>query len=158
MPLNSSSKTALTLVFSLFLIVVVLGYAIFSARHLIQGPQINVTSLKDGDVVTDPFVTIKGTTENINYISLNDRQIYIDSEGNFTEKLLLYDGYNIIKLYGKDKFNREKNLVLRIMVPESTSKQEIATTTILTASSSPPEATSSKASTTSTTSLKNLQH
>ena len=33
--------------------------------------------------------------------------IYTDENGNFSETLLLQDGYNIIQFTAKDKFNRE---------------------------------------------------
>lgn len=153
MPLTTSSKTLFTILISGFLAVVVIGYAIFSARHIITGPIINVSSPKDGEVLSDNFADIRGVSENLNYISLNDRQIFIDDNGNFREKLLLYPGLNILKFYGKDKFGREITKNIRVIGSESTSTEKIGVaTSTITASSSPPTATSSPVSTSSPTS------
>jgi len=94
-------KTVLILLFILFIV----GYGIFKAQKLFSGPKINVSSVHSGQVVTgDGSVNIEGQAQNISSISLNDRPIYVDEKGAFSEKLLLFPGYNIIKLFGKDKF------------------------------------------------------
>lgn len=125
MPLTTSSKTLLTIFISGFFVVIIVGYALFSARHLLAGPVIEIQYPHDGDVLSSNFLEIRGVTENLNYVSLNDRQIFIDSDGNFKEKLLLYPGVTIIKLYGKDKFNRDITRYVRVVAPESTSTLKI---------------------------------
>jgi hypothetical protein len=117
MPLTHNSKIAIKVFFSIFIGVIVVGYSLFSARHIIKGPSIIVESPQNGELAKDNFVEIKGKSENINYISLNDRQIFIDDEGNFKEKLILYEGENTLKLFGKDKFGREITKYLQIVAP-----------------------------------------
>ena len=72
---------------------------------------------QNGELTKNNFVEIKGKSENLNYITLNDRQIFIDDEGNFKEKLILYDGENTLKLYGKDKFGRETTKYIQVVAP-----------------------------------------
>ncbi len=115
MPLTNNSKIALKVFFSIFIGVIVVGYSLFSARHIIKGPAIVILSPQNGELAKDNFVEIKGKSENINYISLNDRQIFIDDEGNFKEKLILYEGENTLKLYGKDKFGRELTKYIQVV-------------------------------------------
>ncbi len=92
-----------TLVIAVF-VLVILGYSIFQAQKIVKGPEILILSPTSGSTVRENSIDIKGVTKNISEISLNDRPIYIDEAGNFSEKLMLYPGYNIIKLKARDKF------------------------------------------------------
>jgi hypothetical protein len=81
-------------------------YALFQARNLILGPQVSITAPAPGETIDSPLVTITGTAKNITYISLNDRQIFVDEKGDFSESLLASPGYNTWELEAKDKFGR----------------------------------------------------
>lgn len=87
--------------------VTILVYAGFKAQNLIQGPVLSITSPQNGETLRNPLVLIEGEAHNIAFISLNDRQIFIDSAGHFKEELLLPPGYSIISLKARDKFNRD---------------------------------------------------
>lgn len=95
-------------------ILTIIGYSIFQAKKIVSGPQIAISSPISGQTTHTSDINIKGVAKNISFISLNDRPIYIDESGNFQEKLLLYPGYNIIKLQARDKFGAsvEKDLEL----------------------------------------------
>lgn len=147
MPFTTNSKIAIRLSFSVLIAIIVIGYSIFSARHIIKGPTIVVASPLNGELTASNFVEIKGQSENLNYISLNDRQIFVDDSGKFKEKLLLYTGENVIKLYGKDKFGRENTQYIRVVAPETINYPEVAF-------SPPPPNTAS--STGTTTKIKTL--
>ena len=99
---------ALTIKISLVVLVaiIIFGYGLFQARNLIRGPEISVTSPTDGDSQVSPIATVSGTTANITHISLDDRPIFVDKFGNFSQELLLQPGYNIIKLEAQDRFGR----------------------------------------------------
>lgn len=99
--------------------VLIVGYSLFSARHLIEGPRISLVSPSNGQIFTDPLIQIDGVAKNIAFISLNDRPIFIDEQGNIKEKLLLTPGYNIIKLYARDKFSREVIKHLEVVLNEA---------------------------------------
>jgi hypothetical protein len=102
-----------TLVITVF-VLIILGYSIFQAQKIIHGPEIIVTSPISGSTIQESSIEITGTTKNISEISLDDRPIFIDESGKFSEKLMLYPGYNIIKLKAQDKFGAktEKNIEL----------------------------------------------
>lgn len=95
--------------------IVILGYGYFEARNLISGPEITITAPVNGSEVGNPLVEITGTAENIAFISLNDRQIFIDEEGNFKEPYLLSLGYNIVRINAKDKFGRGTQKIIEIV-------------------------------------------
>jgi hypothetical protein len=83
------------------------SYSVFQARKIMSGPKISIASPHNGATVQDSLIYVAGVAKNIKEISVNDRPIFIDENGNFQEKLLLSPGYNIIKLKAKDKFGKE---------------------------------------------------
>lgn len=88
-------------------ILIVVGYAIFNSRLFIEGPIITITSPENGSLVTESsLVKIEGTALNIAFLNMNDRQIYTEEDGQFSESLLLHSGYNIIQFTAEDKFGR----------------------------------------------------
>ena len=104
----------------LFIILALVGafgfYGYSRARNYLNGPRIVITSPIDGETVNNTNLTIIGSAKNISSIYLNDRQIYTDENGIFTEKLLLARGYNIIEVSAKDKFNREIKIIRKIIL------------------------------------------
>jgi hypothetical protein len=97
----------------------IFGYSAFQAKKIIEGPQISIVSPANGATVHDSLIYVTGIAKNIKEITVNDRTIYIDEQGNFKEKMLLYPGYNIIKLEAKDKFGKEKNKKIDIVLKEN---------------------------------------
>ncbi len=91
-------------------------YAFFQGYELIKGPIVKITSPADNSSVTDPSILIEGYAKNVSFIYLNGRQIFVDTEGLFDEKLLLLPGYNIITVRATDKFNREIRRELHLIL------------------------------------------
>lgn len=100
-PIRIEKILAISLL-SLFLI-----YSLFEGYKLIAGPQIQVLSPTNWSNTDVDVVTIRGQAKRINTIWLNDRKIFIDKDGMFSEKLLLSPGYTIITLRAEDRFGRE---------------------------------------------------
>jgi len=96
------------------IIVITLGFFVFNNSKLFfDGPQIEISSPENGSSFEEPVIEIRGQARNISFISLDDRPILIDEEGNFREKLLLNPGISIIKMYARDKFERETETILQ---------------------------------------------
>lgn len=105
----ASRKTAAFYLKTLIIILCILvisGYALYRSRALREGPNITLDSPKDGELFNTSEVYISGIAKNIAFISLNDRQIFTDETGRFSEKLLLPYGYTILTLEAKDKFGK----------------------------------------------------
>ena len=115
---KKDAKTWVKIIFFSFLAIIILGYSGFQARKIIEGPELKITSLKTGAVLKDPLVEIKGVAYNIKEISLDDRPIYIDEKGNFNERMILFPGYNMIRLKAGDKFGKvtEKTLEVTYLI------------------------------------------
>ena len=99
-------------------VVVFVGYAIFEARSLIQGPDLIIYSPKDNEVVKNPVLDIQGKAKNIFQLTINGRPIFITPDGLFYDKLLLLNGYNTIEVKVKDKFDQESSRILNIVLTE----------------------------------------
>jgi len=72
--------------FFLVVIFLIVLYVLFQSKNLLSGPQIEITEPKDGATLSYNLVTVKGNAQNIAYIHLNDRLIFIDEKSIFSEK------------------------------------------------------------------------
>lgn len=104
-------RIALLITFSILLTL----YSIFQARFLILGPRIQITSPREGHPVENPLVMLEGRAQNVSWISLNDRQIFTDEKGKWSEKLIVSRGLSIMTLQARDRFGREIRKSLRII-------------------------------------------
>ncbi len=102
---------------SIFVLVILL-YAYYQTKNLVSGPTIEITSPKNGDSFAEPLVEIIGVAKNSSRITLNDRPILIDESGNFKEKLLLSEGYNIIDFKAEDRFGEKINKALEVILKQ----------------------------------------
>ncbi len=93
--------------FLAILFLLLLIYSLYQARFLILGPRVSIESHKDGEVVTDPRIALGGRAQNVSWISLNDRQIFTDEKGYWSEKLIVSSGTSIMTLKARDRFGRE---------------------------------------------------
>jgi hypothetical protein len=105
-------------------VVLLISYGIFNARCLIIGPTIEVFSPTKDTETTENTLTVKGKVENVAFISLNQKPIFVDKEGLFEEKLLLSPGSNIIEIKARDRFKKETLKILKIYYKQSTTTLE----------------------------------
>lgn len=99
------------------------GYALYESRNIINGPLLKLVEPTNGLSTSDSTIEIKGQTENISSISINDRKITVDEAGWFQEKVLLSLGYNVIKISVYDRFGREKKTLMELVRKESEQKE-----------------------------------
>jgi hypothetical protein len=95
-------------------ILIIGGYSLYALRNYLEGPRLTINFPTDGYSTTSPAIRVQGVVLRTNFISLNDRPIYIDEQGNFSEVLLLDPGYTIIKLFIRDRFDRSVTRTLYV--------------------------------------------
>ncbi len=100
------SKLNLGSIIFLIIVIVIGVYAYSRSLNYFKGPNIVLSCPRSGVTTTDPYVEIRGRTERIAKISLNQRPIFTDDDGIFTESLLLMPGYNILTIEAQDIFGR----------------------------------------------------
>jgi hypothetical protein len=109
--INFSLKEMAVIAFFVLLIV----YALFQARFLILGPIVTINKPENGELVTENVIIVEGRAQNIAYISMNGRPIFIDSKGNWSEKYVISEGLNIITIEAKDRFGRQTEKEVRVV-------------------------------------------
>lgn len=90
-------------------VLLMLFFVIFQARFLITGPRIVITDAPSGPQNTRNIM-ISGTAYNISRLWLNDRPIYTDKQGNFTESVVLENGLTKTTLRAEDRYGRTTNV------------------------------------------------
>ncbi len=112
--INIKPKQALLII----LFILLISYSLYQARALLVGPQVSITRPLDGDTVENSMITIEGKARNIAWISLNDRQIFTDEEGWWSEKLIVSSGISIMTVKARDHFNRTTEEKITIVLLE----------------------------------------
>jgi hypothetical protein len=97
-------------------ILVVLGYGLFEARKLLEGPQIEITSPRDGSATSSSLVLIEGTAQNIAFLTINDAPAFTDQTGKFVETISPPPGYTVITLAAVDRFGRRASKSVTINI------------------------------------------
>ncbi len=101
----TDGKTKIKIGFLIIIFISIILFILFEMRKIIYGP---ILSLNCGDckkeITEKPMYNIQGNAENIHTLSLGNKKMYIDSKGNFNEKIALYAGENIINIFAEDKF------------------------------------------------------
>lgn len=104
---------------TLLLLCGALWYVAFQARFVITGPQIILAEYTPGRQNTRT-ATISGNAQNITRLWLNDRQIFTDQAGYFTEALVLENGYTVATVKAEDRYGRATSVTREyVYVPAS---------------------------------------
>lgn len=102
-------------------LVFIIAYGLFNARNLIFGPSIDIINPPLSEFETkENTITIKGKVENVSYLSLNEKQITVDTDGYFEEAVLLSPSFNTIEIKAMDRFKNETKKILKIYLLEKT--------------------------------------
>ena len=103
------------LILLLIAFLLILFYAYYQTKGYLKGPILELTEPADGATLFQSAVTVKGFAKNIAYLSLNGRQIFTDPTGQFSEKILLNEGFNLVEITTKDKYERKNKKKLRLV-------------------------------------------
>ncbi len=116
--MNSALSLRRTLLMTLATVlgISILGYGIFEARKLVQGPRITILAPMDGAATSSPAVTISGIAENVSFLSINDRPILTDEAGNFSELVAPPQGPAVFLVAAKDRFGRSTSRLIHITI------------------------------------------
>ncbi len=102
---SSARRTAAFIIIGCAL-AVLLGYGLFEARKLIEGPQISIKSPSNGVATSSSAVVVSGIAENISFLTINDAPAYTDESGHFSVTLSPPPGYTVFTVRGVDRFGR----------------------------------------------------
>jgi len=107
------------------------GYGYYRSHEYLRGPVIAIYSPENGSTATTSHIVIRGNARNATNLLLNDREISVDTKGDFSDELLLPPGYTIIMLKARDRFDRERIATLELVHIPMSATTSVATSTII---------------------------
>lgn len=112
---RDSSRWMMTLAFTVCTLILV-GYGLFEARRLLQGPQITIYSPTDGSATSTTAMVVTGTAYNVSFLTLNDAPIFTDESGHFAVTLSPTPGYTVVSVAAVDRFGRRASESVSVTV------------------------------------------
>jgi len=97
----------------------VVTYGIYRFYPYMRGVELSVNNIHAGDTITTPTLTLTGTAPRAHTLEINNSPINIDKQGNFSEPILLPDGYNIVTVSASDAFGKTSTEVYHIVVRDA---------------------------------------
>lgn len=77
-------------------------------------PRLVILEPADGSVVKTSTVTLRGKTDKGARVSVNNQAVFVGSEGEFTEKIILQPGFNSLTIVTVNRFDKEKSETLSL--------------------------------------------
>lgn len=127
--MKKDARTLLATSAGILFVIVIGGYAYLKTKNLVEGPVIAVLSPTDGELVTSARVELSGVSKNVSRLTVNDRPIYVDESGRFSDTLVVPEGYTIITVIGTDRFGKSKREEIRVVRKDDGTAHTTATTT-----------------------------
>lgn len=97
----------------------IISYGIYRFYPYMRGVELSVNNIHAGDTITTPTLTLTGTAARAHTLEINNQPINIDKQGNFSEPILLPDGYNIVTVAARDAFGKTSTEVYHIVVRDA---------------------------------------
>ena len=101
----------------LILSVLLVGYGLFEARRLLEGPVITISSPLHGSATSTTALTITGSAQNIAFLTIDGRPAFTDESGHFSLTLSPPAGYTSITVAAVDRFGRraQKSITVNVL-------------------------------------------
>lgn len=106
-------KRIVLTVFILFLILVAL-YFYREIGFLVKAPALEVSQPLTDITVREETFEIAGKTDAV-YLTVNDKEVYIDKQGNFRTEINLSQGINVMKIQAENRFNKINQIIRRVI-------------------------------------------
>jgi len=106
----------LTLVGGILIISLIFGYFWHQLSYLINPPVIKITQPALDLTIYEKSTEIFGQTDPDVYLTINDKEVYVDSRGYFQSVINLELGLNTLRIKVKDRFGKTNTIIRRVMV------------------------------------------
>ena len=91
---------------ALALLLLTVGYGLFQARTLIEGPVLTIDYPRPGDTVTGQLYEVRGSAHNVSRVKINGRAITTNLEGEFEETMVTPDGLMVLFIEAENRLGR----------------------------------------------------
>jgi hypothetical protein len=106
---NITLGTCIRLVSIAVLVTLIVLYVQFQARNILLGPTITLSDTP-ATIQHERTLTLSGRAGNIVKLTVNGREIHTNERGEFTQALVLENGYTVVTLEAQDRFGRGTTL------------------------------------------------
>jgi cytoskeletal protein RodZ len=87
-------------------VVFILGYLAYQVHAINRPPRIAIDAPQDGARITSSSVVVQGHTDVGANLTMNDQQIFVDSEGNFKQPVSISPGEKVLLFISKNNFGK----------------------------------------------------
>lgn len=98
------------------IILAALVYFGVQVRSVVSPPPLEVTEPASDVIVTEPFITLVGSTAVEVAVTVNDKPVQVDRSGGFRETIDLQPGVNTLVVTASRKRSREARVIRRVIV------------------------------------------
>ena len=102
----------------LLIVAIVFTYAAFRSTALRTGPVLTIEG-PEAHAVVPQRITIRGTVENVTFLTVNDQRVFPQRDGTFSHVVALPIGYTVLELYASNKRAQELTTTLPLTVVTS---------------------------------------
>lgn len=92
------------------------GYIFFQYSSLLFGPKLDITSPKNGDVITENVIEVKGKTDQYATVLIDDEEAYVNLDGSFKKSIYAFSGEKKITIAAKNRFGKETKETITVKV------------------------------------------
>lgn len=104
----------LILIFAVFLLFI--GFSSLRVARFLALPELAVEEPGQESVWQGPVLKVSGRAERESRLTINDREIRIDTEGNFSDQIELAAGAHTLEFLVEDRFGKERRKVRYVVV------------------------------------------
>lgn len=99
-----------------FVFVVIAGFLIFQYRAAIFNPNLSVETPTDSQEFKSLVIDVKGKTDPASTLTIDDKQVPINTDGTFQKKIAVFPGESVIVFKVENKFGRVSTVERKILV------------------------------------------
>ncbi len=99
-----------------FVILACFLYLAFSLKNIVSPPPLIVRNPSKDIIINDYSFVVKGTTEPGTQVYINGDSVLLNSDGSFSRKINLKEGFNVINIEAQKKYGKKKVVKRRILV------------------------------------------
>jgi len=118
-----SPKKISSIFFIIFLIAIV-WYFSREITFLTAAPDLEINSPFTDLIVSEESFEVIGKTDPTAFLTINDKKIFIEKDGNFNNLINLVAGVNLIKIKAENRFGKTNEIIRRIIYERQENKQE----------------------------------
>ncbi|MEK9151468.1 MAG: RodZ domain-containing protein [Patescibacteria group bacterium] len=116
--LNVSSLVITPRSVAIVMICLLVGGAFFylyrEFRSFAGVPRLVILSPENGEIIETNEILVRGKTDNGARVSINNQPVFVGSDGEFSDKLILQPGLNTVTVVSVNRFDKEKSETLAV--------------------------------------------